>query len=101
MPKTQDAWHDYRRRRRRLVWVSLGGLALFGLSFLPARSRHSGKPVLAALALLVGTTVWAGVSLSAFPCPHCGKPFTYDNTVRDGFTRECVHCQLPKWADPG
>jgi predicted RNA-binding Zn-ribbon protein involved in translation (DUF1610 family) len=101
MPQPHDAWQNYRQRRMRLVWVALGGLILLGLSFLPARTRHSAKPVLAGFALFTGTTLWASLSLSAFPCPHCGKPFTHDETIRDDFTRACVHCQRPKWSNPG
>jgi predicted RNA-binding Zn-ribbon protein involved in translation (DUF1610 family) len=100
MPPTPDAWQDYRQRRKRLVWVVLGGLAVFGLSFLPAKTRHSGKPVLAAFVLFAGATLWASVAVSAFPCPHCGKPFTHDDDTRDEFTRECVHCHSPKWSNP-
>jgi len=100
MSLNSDAWQDYRRMRRRLLWVVLGGLLLLGLSILPAATRHSAKPVLAALAVVVGTTLWASVSLSTFPCPRCGKPFALDKNTRDGFTRACLHCQLPKWSNP-
>ena len=93
-------WQDYRNRRRRLLWVCLAGLALLGLSFLPARARHSAKPVLAGFVLFLGGTLWAAGALSAFPCPHCGKPFTHDETTRNEFTAACVHCGRPKWSEP-
>jgi hypothetical protein len=54
-----DSWQDYRNRRRRLLWVALAGLGLLGLSLLPARARHSAKPVLAGFALFLGSTLWA------------------------------------------
>jgi hypothetical protein len=98
MPKTPDPWLDYRRRRRRLLVIAAAGLVLLGLSFLPAHALHSAKPVFFALALFIGATSWASVSLSDFPCPHCGKPFIHNRDFRDGFTRECVHCQHPKWS---
>jgi len=100
MANTPDAWQDYRRRRRRLIGVALCGLLLMGLGIRLTVARRSGKPILAAVALAVGGTLFASFSLSAFPCPKCGKPFTYDEYTRDGFTRTCVHCQLPKWSDP-
>ena len=100
MPIPKDAWQDYRRRRRRLIGAAAGGLVLLGLSIRVAGARHSGKPILAAFVLSAGATLFASFSLSAFPCPKCGKPFTYDENTRDGFTRACVHCQLPKWSDP-
>jgi hypothetical protein len=93
------AWQDYRQRRKRLLWVAMAGLVVFALSFLPARAEHSGKPLLAALVLFAGTTLGSALSVSAFPCPLCGKPFTHDDKIRDEFTRECVHCQFPKWSE--
>ncbi|MDR3672253.1 MAG: hypothetical protein P4L36_15500 [Holophaga sp.] len=97
---TPDPWLVYRQKRRRLAWIALAGLALLGLSILPARARHSGKPILGALVLFLGGTLWAATSLSAFPCPHCGKPFTHDGETRDDFSGECVHCHQPKWSSP-
>ena len=100
MSLTLDAWQDYRQRRKRLLWVVVGGLAVFGLSFLPAKAWHSGKPVFAALVLFAGAALWSSLSVSAFPCPLCGKPFTHDDHIRDEFTQECVHCGFPKWSNP-
>jgi hypothetical protein len=100
MTLAPDAWQDYRNRRKRLLWAVIAGLAVFGLSFLPAKAQHSGKPILAAFVLFAGAVLGSSISVSAFPCPHCGKPFTHDDTIRDEFTRECVHCRLPKWSNP-
>ena len=100
MALAPDAWQDYRNRRKRLVWVALAGLAVFGLSFLPAQRSHSAKPVLAAFILFTGASLWSANSVSSFPCPRCGKPFTHDDDIRNEFTRECVHCRLPKWSGP-
>jgi predicted RNA-binding Zn-ribbon protein involved in translation (DUF1610 family) len=100
MAPPPDAWKTYRQRRLRLLLTALGGLALLGLSILPAGAWHSGKPILAALALFVGSTLWAAASLASFPCPHCGKPFTHDDDTRNEFTGECVHCRQPKWSNP-
>lgn len=93
-------WEDYRRRRRRLAWVILAGLALLALSFLPARAWHSARPVLAGFVLLLGGTLWASSSLCAFPCPHCGKPFSRGEEHLDAFTGACVHCGRAKWSEP-
>ena len=77
--------------------MALGGAALLGFSFVPAKAHHSAKPLVAGLVLFLGGTVLASVSFSNFPCPRCGKPFIHGEDTRDGFTRHCVHCMLPKW----
>jgi len=100
MTKIPTAWQDYRKRRRRLLWAALAGLALFGASFLVAGRLHSAKPVFAGFALFLGATVLGSVAFSNFPCPKCGKPFIYTDDLRDTFTSRCVHCGLPKWSDP-
>ena len=100
MSLAPDPWQDYRHRRKRLLWVVLGGLAALALSLLPAKAWHSGKPVLAAFLLSTGTTLWSAGSVSAFPCPRCRKPFTHDDDTRNEFTGSCLHCGLPKWSNP-
>jgi hypothetical protein len=35
-----------------------------------------------------------------FPCPRCGKWFFAKWWYHNNFARKCVHCGLPKWADP-
>ncbi len=95
-----DPWRAYRHMRRRMLWVGSGAMLVLALSFLPARKLHSAKPVLAAFFLSTGATLWSALAVASFPCPRCGKPFTHDEMTRNEFTRECVHCQLPKWSVP-
>jgi len=35
-----------------------------------------------------------------FPCPRCGKWFFAKWWYHNSWARRCVHCGLPKWADP-
>jgi predicted RNA-binding Zn-ribbon protein involved in translation (DUF1610 family) len=44
--------------------------------------------------------VVAGNLVVRFPCPRCGKWFFAKWWYRNSFARRCVHCGLPKWADP-
>ena len=98
MPPTSDPWQDYRKRRNRLLWVALAGMAVFAASFPICSHLHSAKPAFAGLVLWLGSALLAWVPLSNFPCPKCGKPFIYNDTFRDCAARECVHCDHPKWS---
>jgi predicted RNA-binding Zn-ribbon protein involved in translation (DUF1610 family) len=100
MSPRPDPWQDYRRRRWRVLWAALAGLAVFACSLLLCRHLHSAKPAFVGLVVWIGLTVRASVRLSNFPCPKCGKPFTCNDDLRDGGARKCLHCQHPKWADP-
>jgi hypothetical protein len=100
MAQSRDAWREYRKYRRLLVWGVLAGLALFAGGILLARSWHSARPFYVGLALLVGALAWTSVPLAEFPCPRCGEPFSHRGRARNLFARRCLHCQHPKWSDP-
>src|SRR5581483_4668326 len=44
--------------------------------------------------------VIAGNFALRFPCPRCGKPFFEKWWYYNSAARRCVHCGLPKYADP-
>ena len=44
--------------------------------------------------------VIAGNLALRFPCPRCGKWFFAKWWCHNNFARRCVHCGLPKYADP-
>ena len=104
-----SAWDNYRRRRRWLFGVWLGGfVALAGL----AKLLHTGpiqnyEVSINQLFLGVAISVWfiastiAGVRLLLFRCPRCGRHFFVMWWRGDMFARRCLHCKLRKWAKNG
>jgi len=98
MPPPIDAWQDYRRRRKLLLWAALAGAAVFAVCIQVARVEHSVKPFYWGLAVLAGAAAWALLPLADFPCPNCGEPFSQKGRTRNLFNRVCLHCRHPKWA---
>lgn len=41
----------------------------------------------------------AGLALSFFKCRRCQKRFFHKWWWQNPFSRKCVHCGLPKWAE--
>jgi hypothetical protein len=98
-PRT-DPWQVYRRLRRVLFGAALVGLGCFGVGFHLARTRHAVTPFYVGLAVWVGMIAWGAMPLGEFPCPRCGEPFSQRGRTRNLLSRRCLHCQLPKWANP-
>src|SRR5262245_24330837 len=73
--------------------ITLG--ALFGLLF------PRGNYIFLAFGVWVVALWLVGLRTLAFRCPRCGQPFFRTSWYHNGFARECVHCGLPKWAEPG
>jgi hypothetical protein len=99
------AWRDCLWRER-AAWVALAwtlgcatvaaaGIGPGGVTDYAVNGMFASAPV------LVATAVWA----AAFRCPRCGH--TYSVRIGPGqfpdrkpSSRNCLHCWLPKWADP-
>jgi hypothetical protein len=96
-----DPWKDYRRRRRLLILGTLSGLLVFVGSFPVAKKYQSERPLYVGLAVFLLVTFGCTAPLNDFACPKCGEPFTHKGRHRDMFTRKCLHCRHPLWADPG
>jgi len=96
-----DAWDDYRRRRN-LAWFAFLGYVpvVFVIAQLSVRIFGTFIPA------FVVAIVWmvffgiAGNLALRFPCPSCGKPFFAKWWYYHGAARRCVHCGLPKYAEP-
>jgi len=95
MAKNPDPWQNYRQRRRLLLGSILAGLAVFITGACIARAQHAVQPFYIGLALCVGLLAWGSAPLADFPCPKCGESFAHNL-----FTRSCLHCLHPKWAEP-
>lgn len=93
-----DQWADYKRRKRMFLWLfaaclPVGILAVYCLNTGTAR-------VITAILTLLWVTLFsiATIRLQLFPCPNCGKPFSfkYINNL-PLFVKSCVHCGVRKW----
>jgi hypothetical protein len=100
MPLAPPPWQIYRARRRLLLRSALAGLVVFLAAFPVAKVHHSAKPVYIGLAIFIGLLGWASAPLADFHCPQCGEPFTHNGRQRNLFTRNCLHCRHPRWAEP-
>ncbi|RKI03448.1 hypothetical protein D7Y04_00165 [Corallococcus sp. AB038B] len=97
----REQWKDLRRRGRRV----LVGFLLFPLVPVVGQALHGrpgGSRIL--LAFVLGSmlfTVVSSIRAILFRCPRCRERFFIDGPYRNSFTRKCLRCGLPKWADEG
>jgi hypothetical protein len=99
-------WAELRRLYRKVLIVLAGLVAIFGIFALVALAD---APDWFGLPLFLG---WAGAGVTLFltlahiihwSCPRCGNLFHAQYKVghmANPFARKCIHCGLPKWADP-
>ena len=92
-------WSEYRRRRT-LTWAI--PLTLFAMGLTPGMSGYYNGPwlfVIAIIAVGVLQELW----FQRWPCPRCGKPFTWTTWTRSAiaYSKQCRHCGLALWKDPG
>jgi hypothetical protein len=95
------AWDDYRARAR-LFWLTVLGLipaaVVIGLPL--GALFQSGIPFAVVGIAWMAFFAVAGARLFRFPCPPCGGTFFCTPWRRNLFAGQCLHCRLPKWADP-
>jgi hypothetical protein len=96
-----DSWNEYRRRRNIMLFAFVGYVPIiFGLGVLSAHLFSTLTPALVLAFAWMTFLVVAGNFSLRFPCPRCGKWFFAKWWYYKGFARRCVHCGLPKYADP-
>ncbi|WP_404308968.1 hypothetical protein [Neorhodopirellula lusitana] len=94
-------WDSYRHRRK-VFWILiltyLPGVALAAI----AMQRWTGSDDAAMIAAVAWMAAYgvAGWRCGHFPCPQCGRPFFIWRFTYHVWTGQCLHCNLPKWADP-
>jgi hypothetical protein len=99
------AWYDLRWRRIMFwaVFISyIPGVAFINFAMGPSLSALTGvKPdnvvLTIALCWMIAFAI-AGLRLSLFRCPRCGRSFFSTSLYTNSFARKCVHCGLPNWA---
>jgi len=98
-----EGWIEYRRYRRDLLVVWLGGFlvaaAIATLSHWLFHTLLPGEIAAVGWALLF---LVAGIRYQTFRCPRCGEIFSatwwYQLSI---LARKCVHCGLAKFSDDG
>lgn len=96
-----SAWADYKRRRRWLFGVWLGGFFLIAaLGRLLSASGLGGGAVFGLLApLWLFSFLLVTVRMNTFPCPRCHRWFFATWWCRNPLSRKCLNCGLPKWSE--
>jgi len=98
---TPNAWDVYRKRRNLALFAFFGYVPVVSvIAFLSIRLFSTLTPAfVVAIAWMVFFVIAGNLSLR-FPCPRCGKWFFEKWWYYNTFARRCVHCGLPKYADP-
>ncbi|TWT74756.1 hypothetical protein [Allorhodopirellula solitaria] len=95
-------WDDYRHRRN-IAWIVLltylPGVSIVSIA-MRQWSRSEDATIVLAVAWMVAYVI-AARRCSHFACPRCAQPFFMWHFTYHVFTRQCLHCNLPKWSDPG
>lgn len=101
MTAQTDAWNEYRKRRNIALFALFGYVpVVFTVALVSIRLFSTLTPAFVlAFAWMVFFAV-AGNVVIRFACPRCGKPFFTKWWYHNTFARRCVHCGLPKYADP-
>ena len=97
----REQWKDLRRRDR-LVLVGFLLFPLVPVVGWALQGLPGGRRIL--FAFVLGSmlfTITASIRAGAFRCPRCRERFFLDGNYRNSFTRKCLRCGLPKWADQG
>lgn len=106
--RLHPAWRSYRHWRRLRVAGFLGYVpAMWLVARASSSLTSSDTPVLvAAMTWMIAWSLCI-VRVGWFRCPRCGKAFHLKPRLGPiplwstrCFSRHCVNCGLPKWADP-
>lgn len=93
-------WREYRRRRF-LAYGFAAAWLPFGIAMMSLQDDPTIRPYVLPIVLaymFLGFGI-AGLRLSFWPCPRCGRPFSLTTFWRyKHFNPSCRHCGLPKWA---
>lgn len=94
-----SGWSEYRKWRNVSLLALVGfGPIVFSVGALSRRLFATFTPALVMAFACMAFAVIVGNQCLRFPCPRCGKAFFAKWWYYNGFTRQCVHCGLPKYA---
>ena len=101
MAEYTEAWREYRKRRNLVLFAFLGYMPIVGLfGFLTIQVFKTTTPAYVAAFSWMAFYAVAGIRFQAFKCPRCDRWFFAKWWYRNTFAQQCVHCGLPKYADP-
>ena len=96
-----ESWQEYRKRRKLLLFAFLAYMPVVALiGFVTTWLFKSTTPVFVAAFSWMAFYLVAGIRFQRFKCPRCGKWLFAKWWYHNMFARRCVHCALPKYADP-
>ncbi|MFP2928432.1 hypothetical protein ACLESO_25200 [Pyxidicoccus sp. 3LG] len=99
----QMAWRALRKRTYMLVVSTIAWPAIM-VAVLMIQSLGWGRLGQTGFAWLAGgvflAIAYSSVMYGTFRCPRCHHPFFRNGLSANSFARRCLHCGLPKWADP-
>jgi hypothetical protein len=96
-----ELWQEYRRRRNLLLFAFVGYIPAVALTEILTTwmFKTATPPFVVAFSWMAFYAV-AGIRLQRFKCPRCSRLFFAKWWYHNMFARGCVHCGLPKYADP-
>ena len=101
MSDSPDPWQEYRKRRNLALLAFLGYTpVVFVFAVVTIRLFHSETPAYVAAFSWMALYAVAGIRFQMFRCPSCGRRFFVKWWYHNIFAGRCVHCGLPKYADP-
>src|SRR6266851_7680503 len=105
--KDSLSWIDYRRRRTAYWLVFLFYFPYMMILWLIAtliqkNTSHAVqyKIIITGFFAFGAVWYWAGLRWVLWPCPRCGKAYSFKFPWGNVLRRKCAHCGLKKWADP-
>ena len=94
-------WQKYKRIRNQF-WLIFAGYVPVGfvVAFVSLRLFHTFVPGFAFAIAWIASFLVAGLRVSMWRCPRCGKWFSATWWYNLGFlAKRCVHCGLRKYED--
>ena len=99
-----DPWQEYRKRRNLALFAFFGYMPIiFLVGMVSVHLFHMDTPFYVAAFSWMVLYAIAGFRWASFPCPRCHQGFFFrwwPPPPPISFVQRCLHCDLPKYADP-
>jgi len=96
-----DQWKYLKKIERLELWLFC--LSIPGVIVLSILSKKIGLNISSGIIVFfcVAALFATDLAVLRFKCPRCQESFFRNRYVRNGFTKKCMHCSLPKWTPNG